>query len=89
MSVEKAGEDRGVVSPLVLGQLVVVADDWDLVGFGVFFDQRGGAGAVGTLEVFKDHDGDVRALGGFEDGFFVLGEGQGGEEQEGECDASS
>jgi len=83
MSVEKAGEDRSVVSPLVLGQRVVVADDRDLVGLGGFFDQRGGAGAVGALEVFEDHDGDVGAFGGFEDGFLVLGESEGGQEQEG------
>ena len=47
----------------MLRQGEVVADHRNLVGFAGFHHQRSGAGAVGTLQVFKDHDGHVGAFG--------------------------
>ena len=81
VGVEIAGEDRGFEGPLVEGQREVVADYRDAVGFGGFFEERGGAGAVGAFEIFEDHDGDLGSFGGFEDGGGgVLGCGVEGEQ---------
>jgi hypothetical protein len=44
------------------GQGKIVAHHGNLVGPGGFFDQRRSAAAIGTLQVFKDYDGHLRAL---------------------------
>ena len=63
MGIEVAGDDGRVVRPVVHGQREVVADDRNFVGSGGFLDQGRGTPAVGALEVFKNHQGNLGAFG--------------------------
>ena len=44
-----------------------MANHGNLVGLRGFFDQRRGAAAIGTLQIFKHHDGDLRPFRWLED----------------------
>ena len=54
--VEVARQNRRLLRPVVLGQRKIVADQRDLVSLLRLFQQRRGIGAIGALQIFKDHD---------------------------------
>src|SRR5579872_214949 len=60
MSIEIAGNHGRVERPLVKWQGKIVADHGNLVSLRGFFDQGRGAAAFGTLQILKNHDGDLR-----------------------------
>ena len=71
--IEIARDDGRVVRPVMHGQREIVADDRNLVGSGGLFHQGRGAATVGTLQVFKNNQGDLGALGRSERGIDGLG----------------
>ena len=62
LGVEVAGDDGGVERPVMHRQREVVADHGNLVGASRFGDQRCGAAAIGTLQIFENHQSNFRAF---------------------------
>ena len=63
LAIEIAGNDGGIVRPVVHGQREIVADHGNFVGAGSLFHQGSCAAAIRALQVFKHHQGDLGPFG--------------------------
>ena len=80
--IEVAGDDCGVEGPVVHRQREVVPDHRNLVSAASLRYQGSSAAAVRTLQVFKHHQGNLRAFGRPQRGVDGLGRSQGSNQQE-------
>src|SRR5262249_13390916 len=85
LTIEVVGDDCRIERPVVHGQGKVMSNHGNFVGPGRLRNERGLHTALGTLQVFENHDGDLRAFRRTErrvDG--VLRESDGGKQGDGD-----